>query len=144
MFSNSPTHRTGRLQPVHLPFAARIHRYRSGHHVSALWNGTLRQGVHRQTDQPIQVLRVRVLRQCVVGASGHPGDARLPDWRQTAQGAAETLQGSGQTVLTPDTLDFTRHWVIRDCSDMLYMLLYIICGSCFENAEGWRSTVGSL
>ncbi|XP_037098669.1 CUGBP Elav-like family member 2 isoform X2 [Syngnathus acus] len=75
--------------------------WRPGHpaDVHAFWERGLRQSLHRQTDQPQQVLRLRELRQSGVGAGGHPGHERLPDRHETAQGAAEALQERQQTLL---------------------------------------------
>lgn len=87
------------MQPVHLPPAAGVHRYGPSVNLSALWQRRLRQGVYRQADEPVQVLRVRVVRQRCVGAGRHPGHARLPDRHEAAQGAAEALQGRLQAVL---------------------------------------------
>lgn len=85
--------RTRGLQPFHLPSAAGVHRYGSGLNVPALRQCDLGQGVHRQTDEPVEVLRVCLLRQSGLGPGGHKGDERLPGGHQASQGAAEEAQG---------------------------------------------------
>jgi len=85
--------RTRGLQPFHLPSAAGVHRHGSGLHVPALRQCDLGQGVHRQADQPVQVLWLRLVRQSGLGPGGHQGDERLPGGHQAPQGAAEEAQG---------------------------------------------------
>lgn len=94
-----PISRPRGLQPVHLPPAAGVHRHGPRVDLSAVRQRRLRQGVYRQADEPVQVLRVRVVRQRCVGAGRHPGHARLPDRHEAAQGAAEALQGRLEAVL---------------------------------------------
>lgn len=88
------------MQPVHLPPAAGVHRHGPGVDVPPLRQRGLRQGVHRQANQPVQVLRLRVVRQRGLGAGRHPGDARFPDRHEAAESAAEALEGRLQAVLT--------------------------------------------
>jgi len=59
--------RTRGLQPFHLSSAAGVHRHGSGLHVPALRQCDLGQGVHRQADQPVQVLWLRLVRQSGLG-----------------------------------------------------------------------------
>lgn len=91
--------RTRRQQSIHLPLTSGVHRHRSRIDISAFWQCPVGQGVHRQADQPVQVLRLRLVRQSTFGQRGHPGDARISDRDQAVEGPTKTFQGCGQAVL---------------------------------------------
>lgn len=87
------------MQPVHLPPATRVQRHRPGVDVPALRLGDIGEGVHRQADEPLQVLRLRVVRQRRLGEGGHPGDERFPDWHQAAESATKACEGGVSALL---------------------------------------------
>lgn len=91
--------RSRRLQPVHIPFTTRIHRHRPGLHIPAFRSCDFGQGVHRQTNEPVQVLWFRVFWQRDLGTICHKCYARIPDRHQEAQSAAKTYERGVQTVL---------------------------------------------
>lgn len=91
--------RSGGLQPVHLPPPAGVHGYGPGVHIPTVRAGGLREGVHRQADEPVQVLRVRLLRQPELRAGGHLRHERIPNRYQKAESATEALQRRIQAVL---------------------------------------------
>lgn len=91
--------RSGRLQPVHLPLAPGVYRYGLSLNIPAVRASDLGQGVYRQTDEPVQVLRFRIIRQPDVGTGRHIGDERFPNRHETTEGAAEEGQGCVQALL---------------------------------------------
>lgn len=93
--------RTGGREPVHLPPAAGVHRHGPGVHVPALRPRDLGQGVHRQADQPLQVLRLRVLRQRGLGPGGHTSHERLSNRYKETQSSIEAIERTIETVLIP-------------------------------------------
>lgn len=93
--------RTGGREPVHLPPAAGVHGHGPGVHVPALRPRDLGQGVHRQADQPLQVLRLRVVRQRRLGPSGHTSHERLSNRYKETQSSIEAIERTIETVLIP-------------------------------------------
>lgn len=96
---NNPISRSRGRQPVYIPPSTGVHGHRPGVHVPAVRPCDIGQSVHRQTDQPVKVLRLRLLRQRRVGAGRDTGDERLPNRYKETQSSIETLQGAVETVL---------------------------------------------
>lgn len=95
LFSNhifSICYRSRRLQPFHLPLAAGVHRRGPCVNLSTLRSRDIREGVHRQTDEPVQVLRVRILRERLVGSGRNSRYERLPNRLEETKSSAETVQ----------------------------------------------------
>lgn len=93
------------MQFVYLPPATRVQRHGLGVDVSALRTPGVGESVHRQTYEHVEVFRVRVVRQPVVSAGSHLGDAWLSDRYAAPEGATEALEGGAETVLAPAEAD---------------------------------------
>lgn len=81
------------MQPVHLPPAPGVHRHRPGVDVPAFRACAIREGVHRQADEPVEVLRFRVIRKRVLRPDGDIRDERVPDRDEETEGATEKGEG---------------------------------------------------
>lgn len=54
--------RSRRVQPLYLPPASRVHRHGPGNDIRSIREHHLGQSVYRQTNESVQVLRIRLLR----------------------------------------------------------------------------------
>jgi len=96
--------RAGRLQPLHLPPTPGVHGHGPGIYVPAIRASYISQGVHRQTDQLVEMFRVRIVRQCQFGSTGDRSHERIPNRYQAAQSPTQTGQRGRQAVLTKDSV----------------------------------------
>lgn len=83
--------RSGGRQSVHLPPASGVHGHGPRVHVPAVRPRDIGQSVHRQTDEPVKVLRFCLVRQRRLRAGRHPSHERVPNRYKETQSSIETF-----------------------------------------------------